>query len=293
MTTESIYKSPQAQEQILGIYERFLAALPFKNDQFMIPTRHGQTFCLACGDENNPPLILIHGSGSNSAVWAGEFPEYNKHFRVYALDIIGEPGKSEANRPSLHGPAYAEWLLDIMTYLKIAPGSAPIVGLSLGGWMALRFATCYPQYVQRLVILSSAGICDMKPSFALRGLIHALRGDRGILEIGRMICRPHRLDPTSEQTVLLISKNFRYRRAVPLFSDEDLRKLDMPVLYMGGENDVMLPSEKCGKRLSQVLPQATVKVIPSAGHLLFNTPPEIISFLQGGANPNADNQTRQ
>lgn len=280
MRDEPIFKSIQAKDKILGIYEQFLAAIPYKNEQLMIPTRHGKTFCICCGDQNNPPLILIHGSGSNSSIWAEEMEKYSEHFRVYALDIIGEPGKSELTRPSMDGDTYAQWLMDIIKYLNMEKGSVNILGMSLGGWMALRFATHYPEYVKRLALLCTAGITNLRLSFALKSILCSLQGDEGIRKICRMLSHPQPLHPEAEEIIMLISKSFNYRRYIPLFSDDELEKLTMPVLFIGGAVDVMFPSEKSGKRLSKLLSRLTVDIIPNTSHVLINMYPRTIPFLK-------------
>jgi pimeloyl-ACP methyl ester carboxylesterase len=63
--------------------------------------------------------------------------------RVYAVDIVGEAGNSADNRPPLRTDAYADWLGEVLDAL--GHDSAAVVGNSLGGWIALKFAVTYPQ----------------------------------------------------------------------------------------------------------------------------------------------------
>ncbi|WP_243145970.1 alpha/beta fold hydrolase [Clostridium chromiireducens] len=58
-------------------------------------------FIIASREKSNPPLILLHGSGMNSVMWLRDIKEYSRTYRVYAIDMLGEPGKSDENRPSL------------------------------------------------------------------------------------------------------------------------------------------------------------------------------------------------
>jgi hypothetical protein len=50
-----------------------------------VPTREGETFIIACGDENAPPLMLLHGSAANSAMWMRDVAAWAAYFRVYAI----------------------------------------------------------------------------------------------------------------------------------------------------------------------------------------------------------------
>jgi len=62
---------------------------------------------LTAGQESNPPIILLHGSCSNSKFWFPEIMALSNNFRGYAVDIIGEAGNSEEYRPDLSSDAFA------------------------------------------------------------------------------------------------------------------------------------------------------------------------------------------
>jgi len=67
-------------------YDALLARWPVPYTTLGIASRYGATFVAASGSESAPPLVLIHGAGSNSAMWAGDVGEYSRHYRVYAVD---------------------------------------------------------------------------------------------------------------------------------------------------------------------------------------------------------------
>jgi pimeloyl-ACP methyl ester carboxylesterase len=69
-------------------------------EKISLETSYGSAFAIACGEKSLPPLFLLHGSSSNSAMWISDAAEYAKHFRVYALDLPGEPGRSAEVRPT-------------------------------------------------------------------------------------------------------------------------------------------------------------------------------------------------
>ena len=96
---KTIYKTPASQRQVEEQYKQFLQLWPTPNEQFHVPTSQGETFVIACGDERKPPLLLLHGALVNSAMWLGDIALWAKSFRIYAVDIIGEPGLSAPSRP--------------------------------------------------------------------------------------------------------------------------------------------------------------------------------------------------
>ena len=93
MKTKNIYKSPEGQKKILESYEKVLASWPVPCETMMIKNDIADGFVIACGPKQAPPLVLFHGSGSNSMTWAGEVVLLSQHFRIYAMDLPGEPGK--------------------------------------------------------------------------------------------------------------------------------------------------------------------------------------------------------
>ena len=147
MTANTIYKSSAGQEKIMALYSKVLAHWPVPYQHMILPTKYGDTFVIASGDTFAPPLVLVHGSGSNSATWAYDVIEYSKCFRVYAVDIPGEPGRSGQDRFSWNGPAFSEWLDDVLNELKV--DKVILGGISLGGWVTLKYAIDKPERIEK------------------------------------------------------------------------------------------------------------------------------------------------
>jgi pimeloyl-ACP methyl ester carboxylesterase len=66
---------------------------------------------------------------------------------------------------------------------------------------------------------------------------------------------------------------------LPIFTDGQLQRLRMPVLFVGGENDVMLDMAGAAARLETLLPQAEIHLLKDTGHMILNTPEYILPFL--------------
>lgn len=118
-------------------------------------------------------------------MWAGDVIDYSRHYRVYAVDLPGEAGKSAANRPAWDSPAFAEWLEDVFNGLQIE--HAALVGISQGSWTALKFAVVRPERVDKLVLLAPGGIVADRPSFLIRAIGLTLLGKWGIKRMVRAL----------------------------------------------------------------------------------------------------------
>jgi pimeloyl-ACP methyl ester carboxylesterase len=280
MTQRPIYRSPAGEKEIMAWYDKVLARWPVPHEDLTLPTGHGDTFIIASGKASAPPLFLLHGSASNAVSWIGEIADYSRYFRVYAVDIPGEPGRSSHNRPSWNSPAYGEWMEDILEALKIQKAS--LLGLSQGGWTALKFAVNHPERVERLVLLTPAGIVPVRLSFLLRVIPLMFFGRNGAEAINRITFGPQ---PVSDEAVAymnVIMTNFKARTgSMTMYSDKELKHLIMPVLFIGGARDPIHNTPAVARRLQKLLPQLTSVILPEAGHVLINTTGRTAPFLRG------------
>jgi pimeloyl-ACP methyl ester carboxylesterase len=279
MKTESIYKTPAGEQAVMALYDSVLEQWPIPYERLFVPTRHGDTFVIACGNPAGPPLLLLHGAGTNSAIWAGDVTLYGRDYRLYAVDLLGEAGKSAPNRPPWQGPAYVEWLEDVLAALKV--DRLALVGISQGAWTALKFAVARPERVEQLVLICPGGIVPDKLSFILRAIPLSLLGRWGATRLAQLIYAGQPLPTGTLDATILFMRHFKPRLGVlPLFTDDELRRLTMPTLLLGGGRDALRDNQKIGSRLAQLLPSLQVKIVPEGGHALLNTKSYVMEFLQ-------------
>lgn len=278
-----IYKTAEGERLVRERYLVFLKHWPVPHQQFRIPTSQGETFVIASGAEDAPPVLLLHGGLGNSAMWMAEVRAFAARFRVYTVDMIGEAGLSAPSRPPLASDAHAVWLDEVLRFLAVDRVS--IAGVSLGGWLGLDYATRRPERVERLAVLCPGGIGRQKVGivFATFGLrLCGQWGKRKLLEkvVGRPLADPPPAARAFIDFVNLIHQHFRTRMVMfPFFSDEDLRRLKMPVLAIVGGRDVLLDSARTRTRLERHAPQAEVVYLPDAGHFIPNQTGRVMAFL--------------
>lgn len=282
-----VYKSEAGMRAIHDHYRAALRAWPVEHEERRVATPEGETFVLACGPADAPPVVLLHGSGSNSSVWASMVPDLAARLRVYAVDLPGEPGFSAQSRPPLASDRHAAWLDAVLEGLGVARAS--VVGMSLGGWVAVDHATRRPERVERLVLYCPGGIGGQKP--LLGPLLLTLLGHRGRRRSARLILGPALAampgggDEVLDQ-VLETTRSFRYRRErLPVFDDDALRRLVAPTLVLVGEQDAMFDSRGTAERLAAHAPRATVRLLPGVGHLVPPRTAEVLDFLVGDHAP--------
>ncbi|MFE1772708.1 alpha/beta fold hydrolase [Streptomyces sp. NPDC059008] len=278
MTT--IYKSEAGEREIQRHYQEGLGTWPVPAEQVRVPTREGETFVVVSGPEDAPPVLLLHGSGANAMMWRDDIASWARHFRTYAIDLIGEPGLSAPSRPPLASEACALWLDDVLAGLGIT--SASVVATSLGGWMALDYATRRPQRVTRLALLCPGGLGRQKVGW----LVKALLPPWGRSGVRRSVASVAGLQSPALRDVLdsvvLTFTHFKPRtERLPRFSDDALRRLTMPVLVTVGGRDAMFDSGGTARRMRRCVPHATVNVLPEVGHAILGQTDSVLEFLRG------------
>ncbi|MFD0453861.1 alpha/beta fold hydrolase [Rhodococcus aetherivorans] len=100
MTT--IYTSEAGAREVRRRYRDALRDWPIPAEHVRVPTRQGETFVLVSGPDDAPPVLLLHGSGANATMWRDDIGSWARHFRTYAVDLVGEPGR--ARRPGRPWP---------------------------------------------------------------------------------------------------------------------------------------------------------------------------------------------
>jgi pimeloyl-ACP methyl ester carboxylesterase len=166
---------------------------------------------------------------------------------------------------------------------------AALVGVSLGGALALDYAVRRPQRVDRLVLLAPSGIGRQRPGFLLKAVLLLLLGDRGRRRLlsSALGVRPGQAGPHDQalgEFALLVFKHFRPRRErVPQADDATLAGLVPPTLVIAGAQDAMLDSDDTARRLSECAPQVDVRLLPDAGHYLPGQAQAVLDFLTKAA----------
>lgn len=278
-----IWKTAAGREAVRERYGKFLAYWP-GGEQLRLPTRHGETFVMASGPTDAPAVVLLHGSASNAASWLADVGLWGQHLRLYAVDILGEPGFTAESRPTLTSGAYPGWLDDVMAGLGLSKAS--FVGLSLGGWIATDYAIRRPERVERLVLLAPGGIGRFK-NILIWALPLLLLGEWGrarmMARIG--VPRPAADAPAPVKAfgdfIQLTFQHFIPRREkLPHLPDEGLKRLTMPVLAVLGAKDALIDSPSTRARLEANLPDLQVRWLEDAGHFLPRQTEPVLAFLR-------------
>ena len=250
-----------------------------------------------------PALVCCHAFGVDRAMWRPALAHFARTHRVVTFDQRGS-GESDHPLPAVgEGDPYtidtfAEDLRGVLDDLGI--GSARVLGFSMGGATALRFATRWPERVERLVLASTmASRLPEKIIERARAVEQVLSRD-GVREAYRFYfggplfegVRPEsRLTPQLEAWVANATRHGfagSYRVTIDRPSMvADLPHIEAPTLILVGERDALYLED--AELMAQRIPRARRVVMKGVGHAMnFEAPEafadEVMRFL--GSAPN-------
>ncbi len=264
------------------------------------PVFKSQLYIVETGRENRQTVVLIHGLGQAGFTdWLKVIPELEKKYHVLAMDL---PGFGRSSVPSgRYSPTnYAKvisWLVR-----KYANGPVVVVGHSMGGAVALRYASDFPEQVSKVVLVDVAGILE-RTAFAkhsaelplneqvgpnpIRGLTSKVKNFVGALvELTSVVPDISKIINASD----IIWNNVFFKRpnlnaAMALIQEDFSRAIktlphEVSIIWGGQDNIAPL---RIGHMLAGRLPQASLTVIPSSQHMPMVTHAQEFNRLLLGA----------
>lgn len=231
------------------------------------------------------PLVMLHGWGMHGGIWHETAARLAEDFQVHAVDLPGH-GMSKLTQA---------FVLDaVMEELSASfPMPVDVLGWSLGGIIAQRWAARAPQQVRRLVLVAST------PCFAARDDWDCGMPQQTLAQFASELENSHAATlrrflalqlrgSESERELLAILRERLFSRGEPdmqalrggldILRDADLRaglpQLRQPVLAVAGERDKLTPPQ-ASQYMAQAMPDAQAVVIEGAAHAPFLSHPDI------------------
>ncbi len=270
----TIYKSEIGKTEINNYYDKLLESLEVDYEKLKVSTSFGNTFVIKSGVENGEKVVLLHGSGINSSMWVSDINELSKKYQAFAVDILGECGKSDETMLDYKNNDYSNWLNEVLENLGLE--YVNIIGASLGGWISVKYAINNSKKVKKLVLLAPAGIGGQNPIFLPIALFYmALNKREKLFDKVNGTKMPKEIMDYQ----ILINKYFITRKDVlPVFTEEELNKIEAKVNIYVGEKDIILNSKKTIER-SKFIKNIKVESFKNLGHSLINMTDKIIKDL--------------
>lgn len=239
--------------------------------------------------QQNPPMVLLHGNGESAYDWVWVLPELASKYRVYAPDF---PGAGQSSKPDrVYSTDFlTRFVLDFLNALNLE--KVILVGNSLGGLISLRIALSDADKVAALILVDSAGLgSEVNP--LLTQMTLPLYGEAAVAwskptlnakmrvwaRTALMYANPQSApkDWVTVQEKLTQTPGFleatlsSLRSLSSIFGQhtvllDDLPQLSMPTLVLWGENDLIVPKYQAENAVKRI-PKGQIRIIPNAGHM--------------------------
>jgi pimeloyl-ACP methyl ester carboxylesterase len=248
-----------------------------------------------------PPVVFVHGLSGSWQNWLLQLPEFARDHRVIAVDLPGFGASPLPRDGKVTISGYGRWLDALFAALDIE--GAAVVGNSMGGFIGLETAIKFPHRVERLVLVSAAGLTSehLRNETALRLLekgenlaqyvtAHLMgqsdwlvRRRRGRLALMWFVAaHPEDLDPALVAEQVKGAGKPGFLPALDALTDYPIRdrlaEIRAPTLIVWGAKDMLVPL-KDAYEFDRVLPDSRLIVYEDTGHVAMLERPDAFNSL--------------
>jgi pimeloyl-ACP methyl ester carboxylesterase len=280
MLQPSAFKTPEGEAQFIAAYDNEMKLWPVPYEQIDVRSRFGTTHVVISGPTTAPPLVLLHGYMATLTMWSPNIAVLSQDYRVYAIDVLGQPGRSCPDEPIGNVTDFVSWLTGTLDGLHL--DRVFLVGMSFGGWLALNYAVAMPRRVRKLVLLSPGGLLPMVRQFTLRGMLMVWLPTRlTVNSFFRWLGFRGRAYANVLNLMYLGLKYFRMpletARVMPaVISDEALRTMKVPTLLMIGDREVISNPILALERARRLISDFEGELVPGCRHDMCATRHDIV-----------------
>jgi 3-oxoadipate enol-lactonase len=240
------------------------------------------------GPAEAPPVVFANSLGTNFHLWDPQLPALASWYRVIRYDMRGHGLSATGSRREYTIAELADDLTGLLDALDVERAS--VVGLSIGGVVAQRFAAQYPARIERLVLCATGNRIGTTASWTERMEIVERDGMAPLVEatLGRWFTprmhreRPAVVDGFRQMLSRTPATGYVGCCAALRYADQtaDDARIAAPTLVIAGADDVVTTPEM-GTALRDAIPSAELVVIPGAKHLLnVECPDEVAGLVQ-------------
>jgi pimeloyl-ACP methyl ester carboxylesterase len=282
---QSIFKSEAAKNAYFTAYDRTLKSWPVPYESKYISTNYGKTHVLVSGPEDGEPILLIHAKFGSATSWIANVAALSNKHRVYALDILGDVGKSTVEKLYSNRSEFADWLTQVLDGLAIQ--KTDMVGLSMGSYLTINYALEKPERLKKIVLLAPAAtFSPFSTGFILKGIVSTMLGFEFLMNrfYRSMTDSDELLESDLTKQGVSGMKSQRPSTEKPyilpeMLSDDDLINLEVPTLLVVGEKDNVNRDSPAVvvERAKKLIPNIQTLVIPDGDHSLSMSRPEMIN----------------
>lgn len=225
---------------------------------------------------SGPLVVCMHGIGGNRTFWREQLEALAPHFHAVAWDARGYGSSDDYDGPLVFGDFAAD-LVRVLDHFRAA--RAHVIGLSMGGMIAMDFYARHPERVATLTICDSTPGLGNIPPEQLEEFIRSRKAPlvagkepRDIAPaVARALARKSAPEAVLRRLVdgmaaLHKESYLKAIEAVNRVGDFALEEIRVPTHVLVGDEDELTPAD-VSRRMAERIPGAKLTVLPEAGHI--------------------------
>lgn len=281
----SIYADTVAKEIMLELYHKKLESLNSQLELRTIETSFGATNVILTGNPAGLPLLLIHSWNACAPLAIEAYAGLLDDFKLYAVDVIGQPNLSAPSQLKVHGEAYGQWIYELISFMNLQ--SVHLVGESFGAFICWKALLHDARHIKQAFFINPMGIVAPRRWRKLLSLqVPTFLFSRWLGSTFEKHFYHTWYTQVDAFAINWTRQLFRQRRIdfedLPLISATQAQRITNPIYLIAAELDALFPSRAVLERSESIFPsyQAGMclknsKHIPDAGGYQ-----QIISFVK-------------
>lgn len=229
------------------------------------------------GKDSGLPVVLIHGFPFSHEMWHPQVEALSSGYRVITYDVRGH-GESEVGDGQYTIELFVDDFLGLLDHLKIE--KAVVVGLSMGGYIALRTIERNPERFKALVLCDTRSEADTNEGKLKRAANIKFVKNEGVerfaAEFVKAIFSPKSFE-TNLETVQFIQDIIEETSPTAIAgtllalagrtdTTDSLSRITVPTLILVGEHDTLTPPS-AAEAMHSKIPNSELHVISDAAHM--------------------------
>jgi len=276
-----VFKTRSEELKYQSAYDKALKLWNIPYTEEDVKTSFGTAHVVIAGPKNGKALVLLHGMDASSTMWYPNIKVLAKNHRIYAIDFIMEPNKSNLTAKPLSSDDIIVYYNEIFDHYKLK--KFDIIGASRGGWIGTLLAIQKPNSIDKIVLLSPAQTFKFidkvrKTTSAL--MLKLFPSEKKFSKtLSTFSTHPENISRIYKRQFYLANKyaksNSSMLKMMP-FSNKELETIQNPVLVLIGDKDVINSKESL-EIAQKHLPNCKTKIVNDAGHFLTIDQPKVVN----------------
>lgn len=282
----TVFRSEFGKQLVLKAYDKIVNSIGIPYQDIYLATRLGETHVITTGSDLNPPLILIHAYYASAASWYKNLKQLSEKYKVYNIDIIGDPNKSKPLKIVRQLDDFINWFDDLMDALKLE--NAVFIGNSVGAFHIMNYHLHSPHRVKKMILIGPAATFRQIMPFYFHTFPGGITGWPILVKHAvTWIENSVSFDPDFKNLFFLLLKYGKATNQVfpAVFKDEELKRVNVPTLLIYGDKENIYNYALALNRAKQFINNLSVRIIKNGNHITAATNSvsvnnEIMDFLK-------------